>query len=106
MPSQRAVAVGPAIAALVQKRIVAAAIAPGRRAARDSTAMVDWPSPAESTEASTSASGPSTPAADSAACQAVLVLPPSAAGSRTVIVVSPPEVLAPVSDATCPAPAA
>ena len=71
MPSQRAVAVGPAIAALVQKRIVAAAIAVGCRAARDSTAMVAWPSPAESTEASTSASGPSTPAADSAACQAV-----------------------------------
>ena len=97
MPSQRAVAVGPAIAALVQKRIVAAAIAVGCRAARDSTAMVAWPSPAESTEASTSASGPSTPAADSAACQAV---------SGTVIVACPPEVIAPVSDATCPAPPA
>src|SRR5579862_5333690 len=70
-PSQRAVATGPAIATLAQNRSTADVMAPGLRAARRSTAAVDPPRPAESTEASTSASGPSTDAADSAACHAV-----------------------------------
>ena len=67
-------ATGPAMVTLVQKRSVAAAVAAGCRAARRSTAMVASPRPAESTEASTSASGPSTAAADSAACHAVSVI--------------------------------
>ena len=82
MPSQRAVATGPAIAMLVQYRIVADAAAPGWLAARRSTASVASPRPAASTDASTSASGASTSAADSAVSRAVsfAVMPMTSCG--------------------------
>ena len=56
---------------LVQKRIAADAVAVGLAAARRSTANVEEPRPAASTEPNTSASGASAAAADSAACHAV-----------------------------------
>ena len=80
IPIQRAAATGPAIATLVQKRIAADAVAVGLAAARRSTAAVDEPRPAASTEPNTSASGASAAAAASAACHAVscavIVCPP------------------------------
>ena len=71
MPIQRAAATGPASATLEQKRIVAVPVTTGCRAARHSTESVAWPRPAASMEPNTSASGPSTDAADSAASHAV-----------------------------------
>ena len=80
IPIQRAAATGPAIAMLVQKRIVADAVAVGLVAARRSTENVEAPRPAASTDPNTSASGASTAAADSAACHAfscsVICCPP------------------------------
>src|SRR6201993_4601447 len=80
IPIQRAAATGPAIAMLVQKRIAAEAVAVGLAAARRSTANVEEPRPAASTDPNTSASGASAAAADSAACHAfscaVICCPP------------------------------